>query len=132
MVEIHFGNTFDAAAFMRFSAVKLDVVREKVDQIFVYGRPLEPDRALSVGRGGDISIHRHVNWISRHHMEIKADSSGTLWIRDLDSKVGTFINKKRVCSGHWTLVKPTDTIFFGPGGLPLEVIRRTAFAPGNE
>lgn len=65
---------------------------------------------LRVGRGMDNDLVINSPLVSLHHAEIKWE--GGLWLRDLHSLHGTFLNKEKV-SGH-ILLKPGDKVKIGP------------------
>ncbi len=63
-----------------------------------------------IGRATDCNLKLTDKWISRYHSEIRI-SSDHLWIRDLDSKNGTFVNHERI--GQAELLKSGDSISIG-------------------
>ena len=48
-----------------------------------------------IGRSADVAVPLPVAQVSTHHAEIYLDG-GRLWLRDLDSSNGTFVNRARV------------------------------------
>lgn len=62
-----------------------------------------------IGRGADAQICLDDRWVSRRHCQIE-EEEGTLVVRDLDSKYGTFINGKQI--SHATLY-PGDMLSVG-------------------
>ena len=56
---------------------------------------LPPDRPLIVGRASDAAIHVRDAKLSRHHCEVGCGQDG-YYVRDLNSKNGTFMNGARV------------------------------------
>ena len=48
-----------------------------------------------IGRSADVAVPLPVAQVSTHHAEIYLDG-GRLWLRDLDSSNGTFVNRSRV------------------------------------
>lgn len=63
-----------------------------------------------IGRGDDCSLKLIDKWISRHHVEIRA-SGDHLWVRDLESRNGTFVNNKMV--EHAELLEDGDLLSLG-------------------
>ena len=65
---------------------------------------------LVIGRAGDCDLKLTDGLISRHHSEIHI-SSDLLWIRDLESTNGTYVNRNKVENAQ--LLVPNDTISIG-------------------
>lgn len=63
-----------------------------------------------IGRDTDCSLTLSDKWISRHHSEIRV-SGGHLWIRDLNSKNGTFVNQQQINRAE--LLEPGDLVSIG-------------------
>jgi hypothetical protein len=96
---------------------------EPVYKVTIEGIALKLDRFTSVGRDADISIYESVPLVSRKHLEVIANRNGDVWVRDTNSRVGTFINGKRLTNQTWVKLGLTDKLFFG-GAIPI-VIDRT-------
>jgi pSer/pThr/pTyr-binding forkhead associated (FHA) protein len=64
---------------------------------------------VMVGRGPDAGIRLADPWVSRRHCEID-EINGTLVVRDLGSRHGTFVNGHRVT--EWFLL-PGSTLTLG-------------------
>jgi pSer/pThr/pTyr-binding forkhead associated (FHA) protein len=62
-----------------------------------------------VGRSSCAAIRLHDRWVSRVHFEI-SEINGTLVIRDLESRHGTFVNGERVSEA---LLFPGDRLTVG-------------------
>jgi EAL domain-containing protein (putative c-di-GMP-specific phosphodiesterase class I) len=65
---------------------------------------------LVIGRAGDCDLKLTDGLISRYHSEIRI-SSDLLWIRDLESTNGTYVNQNKVVDAQ--LLEPNDTISIG-------------------
>ncbi|MGO9313482.1 MAG: EAL domain-containing protein [Syntrophobacteraceae bacterium] len=65
---------------------------------------------FTVGRDEDCNLALQSQWVSRHHAQIHT-SSGLLWIRDLGSTNGTFVNRELIQESQ--LLEPGDIISFG-------------------
>jgi EAL domain-containing protein (putative c-di-GMP-specific phosphodiesterase class I) len=65
---------------------------------------------FTVGRDEDCNLALQSKWVSRHHAEILT-SGGLLWIRDLGSTNGTFVNSKLIQESE--MLEPGDIISFG-------------------
>lgn len=63
-----------------------------------------------IGRDTDCNLKLTDKWISRHHSEIRL-SGDLLWIRDLGSKNGTFVNQEPIRQAE--LLEPGDHISIG-------------------
>jgi len=63
-----------------------------------------------IGRDDDCALKLNAKWISRHHAQIHK-SSDHLWVRDLGSTNGTFINNKRLVNAE--LLEDGDSLHFG-------------------
>lgn len=75
----------------------------------VYGRePLALDQPLTIGRGDDCDVLLMDDHISRQHAKL-VRSADVVWLQDLDSANGTFVNGQRVVGGcrlfHGDLIK---------------------------
>lgn len=103
-----------------WSAKRLPLLHISIEgQIVPFGR------ATTVGRSGDIKMYEDVPWVSRHHMEIMADCWGNTWIRDCNSKNGTFLNGRLISNTRWTSVTQADEVAIG-GCLPVKITVLTA------
>jgi len=71
---------------------------------------------ISIGRDGGTDIDFDPDedlYVSHRHAEIYAEE-GKLFIRDLDSRNGTYVNQRRITTP--TELSPNDTIHFGANG----------------
>ena len=64
---------------------------------------------ITVGRGDETDVQLEDRWASRQHCQIEA-IGGTLVVRDLRSRHGTFINGHPVTEGH---LMPGDKLTIG-------------------
>jgi pSer/pThr/pTyr-binding forkhead associated (FHA) protein len=97
--------------------VKLTSVDPWADQIRLVVEKLP----AIVGRSLDADACVEDQWVSRFHCELY-DMKGTLAVRDLDSKHGTFVNGLRV---QETLVLPGNRLSLGMTTLKVEYKRQT-------
>ena len=63
-----------------------------------------------IGRADDCDLKLIDNRISRHHSELRI-SGDLLWIRDLESTNGTFVNNNKI--EHAQLLEPDDIVSIG-------------------
>jgi pSer/pThr/pTyr-binding forkhead associated (FHA) protein len=75
----------------------------------------------TLGRGPEAGGRVPDGWVSRRHCEI-SDLNGTLVIRDLGSRHGTFINGLKVAEGH---LMPGDRVTIGLTSLEVRYQRGT-------
>ena len=72
---------------------------ERMDKWSIHGFDnafnVEVGAGLTVGRHGDSGLLLNDGHVSRHHARLN-DIDGTLWVQDLGSANGTFINGKRI------------------------------------
>jgi len=100
------------------------VQRDVTLHVSIDEQMIEFNRITSVGRNGDIRIFKDVPWVSRHHLELLVNQEEN-WIRDANSKAGTYVNGEPISSEIWLKLKDTDEITIG-GLLPVNLIRTTA------
>jgi len=71
---------------------------------------------VTIGRdgGNDVEFDPDEDlYVSHRHAEVYAENDG-LWVRDLDSRNGTYVNHRRISAP--TEIAPDDTIHFGANG----------------
>jgi pSer/pThr/pTyr-binding forkhead associated (FHA) protein len=73
-----------------------------------------------LGRGSGADIRLDDRWISRIHCEI-SEISGTLVVRDLESRHGTFVNGQHVAEAH---LLPGDRLSVGLTSFEVKYRRR--------
>jgi EAL domain-containing protein (putative c-di-GMP-specific phosphodiesterase class I) len=84
---------------------------------------------FTVGRDEDCNLALQSKWVSRHHAEIQT-SGGLLWIRDLGSTNGTFVNHNLIQESE--LLEPGDVISFGKSHFCLKSADANRAAGGDE
>lgn len=83
---------------------------------FVSGQPTE----VVVGRSSSAQICLNNNVISSQHAQLIFDANNNLFVIDMNSSNGTYINDRRIESGVPYQVRPTDRLYFsGPSGVEL-------------
>jgi len=68
----------------------------------------------------DLSVNEH--FISRKHCKITTSGSGQLFIEDLDSTNGTFVNSKQIPAGKSHQIKEGDTITFAKQFFSVQIL----------
>jgi len=61
---------------------------------------LVDDRRHVIGRAADVAIFLDDVTVSRHHAEVFEGESGAIWVRDLGSTNGTYLNGVQVAVGQ--------------------------------
>jgi pSer/pThr/pTyr-binding forkhead associated (FHA) protein len=79
-----------------------------------------------LGRNPDAVVRLSDRWVSRFHCEIRRDRNGTLVVRDLSSKHGTFVNGRKVTE---SLLVPGDRLSVGLTSFLVERDAPDAFVP---
>ena len=87
---------------------------------------------IRVGKSQDNEVIISNNFISKTHAKLHIDQQGSLFIIDLGSTNGTFINGRRIESNVKIPVSPSDTIEFAQGqGVRLVFNPEAYGAPSN-
>jgi len=81
-----------------------------------------------VGRSPDADIHVADPWTSRRHCEID-QINGTLVVRDIGSRHGTFVNGERVTEAH---LLPGDKVTVGLSSFEVQYKRRAKSSAVHE
>jgi hypothetical protein len=71
--------------------------------------PLNPDRVFIAGRSLNADIHLPFAGVSRRHAELEV-IAGCVWVRDLDSGNGTWINGRQFGPNAPQRLRPGDVI----------------------
>ena len=82
-----------------------------------------------IGRGDDCNLKLTDQRISRHHSEIHMGGD-LLWIRDLNSTNGTFVNDKQIEEAE--LLDPGDTIKIGNNSFVVDLLDTSAACADKE
>jgi pSer/pThr/pTyr-binding forkhead associated (FHA) protein len=126
--EIHFGRFS-----FKFTSASSNGVSENgvvAAQIIFNGKPLPNlfnSRTLLIGRGEECDVSVGSEYVSSRHAVIFS-ADGKRYIRDLDSRTGTFVNNKEV---HQQEIKFGDEIKIGPAKIKLATLQASA-APAIE
>lgn len=119
----------------------LPPIRDRVSQSGQTTAPASSHRRASVKVGGRMLDPQKVYTIGRHstdiivpgaqvsgagperagHAALCADESGNVFIQDLWSTNGTYVNGKKIEPGLWVRIKPTDKVTFAYGGPQLDL-----------
>ncbi|MEC5209865.1 pSer/pThr/pTyr-binding forkhead associated (FHA) protein [Psychrobacter sp. PL15] len=87
---------------------------------------LTVNESLSVGRGSDNDVVLGSKQVSRNHALLSV-SNGKLYLKDLNSSNGTFINEERIESNKSEQVKADDTVGFASFSFQVIAPMATAF-----
>ncbi len=68
---------------------------------------------LKIGRALDNDVILNIPFISDYHLEIFQDPEGNVFMTDLNSANGTFVNGKRL--NGFIMLQPKDEVFLGNG-----------------
>ncbi len=70
-----------------------------------------PDREVIVGRDEDCHMRIASSLISRKHCSLRGSPNGGVWVRDLESQNGTYVNDVAITEPY--LMKPGDVLRVG-------------------
>ena len=90
--------------------------------------PIDPVPFL-IGRDKDCNLRLSSKWISRYHSEIRT-SGDHLWIRDLGSRNGTFVNQEKIEQAE--LLASDDFISIGNYRFKIKKVESMAAAVAEE
>lgn len=68
---------------------------------------------LKIGRALDNDVVLNIPFISDYHLEIFQDPEGNVFMTDLNSANGTFVNGKKL--NGFLMLQPKDEVFLGNG-----------------
>lgn len=68
---------------------------------------------LKVGKALDNDVVLNIPFISDYHLELFKDVEGNVFMTDLNSSNGTFVNGKRLIG--FIMLRPKDEVFLGSG-----------------
>ena len=98
----------------------------------------------TVGRGADNTVPLENLNVSRKHAQIQWEATGVLYLCDLQSVNGTFINDEQLAPGQWRPITPGMRIRFGtevagqliatpaPRPMPVEAAPNRAYTVADE
>lgn len=99
-------NTDSVSTAAQASTWQLNALTEALGDL-----TLTVEDSLSVGRGGDNDVVLGSKQVSRNHA-ILSILDGQLYVKDLDSSNGTFINDQRIAGNESNLLQADDTLGF--------------------
>lgn len=99
-------NTDSVSTAAQASTWQLNALTEALGDL-----TLTVEDSLSVGRGGDNDVVLGSKQVSRNHA-ILSILDGQLYVKDLDSSNGTFINDQRIAGNESNLLQAEDTLGF--------------------
>jgi hypothetical protein len=74
---------------------------------------MEEPILLKVGKALDNDVVLNIPFISEYHLEVFQDVEGNVFMTDLNSSNGTFVNGKRLVG--FIMLRPKDEVFLGSG-----------------
>lgn len=77
-------------------------------------RPLETDTEITIGRGAECLVRfpDHTQGVSRRQCAVYVRSDGQLFVRDLGSSYGSYLNQQKLAQG-WTQAPWGSVLWFG-------------------
>ncbi len=99
-----------------------------LDSFFPESRIVVRQLPALVGRSPDADIHVPDCWASRRHCELD-QINGTLVVRDIGSRHGTFVNGERVTQAH---LLPGDKLKVGLSSFEVQYKRRMKLSVEHE
>ncbi|MEO1849463.1 MAG: FHA domain-containing protein [Psychrobacter sp.] len=99
-------NTDSVSTAAQASTWQLNALTEALGDL-----TLKVEDSLSVGRGGDNDVVLGSKQVSRNHA-ILSILDGQLYVKDLDSSNGTFINDQRIAGNESNQLQADDTLGF--------------------
>jgi diguanylate cyclase (GGDEF)-like protein len=81
-----------------------------------------------LGRAADNTFQLHEISISRQHSAFRVDPQGTVWVSDLGSTNGTYLNGRRLPAQSWVRLQDGDRIQLGS----VVIVKFVRLAPNDE
>ena len=92
---------------------RLDKVKKKESRCLVFnGKKISLTSRITIGRSSSCDVVIDDMLVSREHSEIQQIKS-SFYIKDLDSRNGTFVNDEKVPKGKYIKLNPNDVIRLG-------------------
>jgi ABC-type multidrug transport system ATPase subunit/pSer/pThr/pTyr-binding forkhead associated (FHA) protein len=113
---------------MKLGFVSDNILLKKIEL-----RPGNSIIEIRIGKSRDNDVILTNVFISKTHAKICCDQNGNLFVIDLDSSNGTFINGKRIASNVKTPINSSDSIEFAQGKGVKLIFNPTSYSsvPGN-
>ena len=92
---------------------RLEKIKKKESRCLIFnGKRITLTSKIIIGRSSGCDVVIDDMLVSREHAEIQQIKSA-YFIKDLDSRNGTFVNDKKVPHGKYLKLTPNDTIRLG-------------------
>jgi len=92
---------------------RLEKVKKKESRCLIFnGRRINLTSQITIGRSSSCDVVIDDMLVSREHAQIQ-QIKATFFIKDLDSRNGTFVNNNKVPKGKYLKLKTNDIIRLG-------------------